>query len=186
MWGFAIWWLDFLPVRTTQQLTHVLLSHVLSVAHYNCFCLYFDQNWTLNTVLSPRQSAISLNARCYNDRLSRSSHSNTLLLLDSSIQNFASPLNQLQQRTWLMHWSLFIFFNHDNGRNGIIDLFFSERYHVVDAYYIWILVKVLYTCVVVSCLDCAYSQIWITVSQVLNILMTFFYLTKVSSFVSGI
>jgi hypothetical protein len=27
-----------------------------------------------------------------------------------------------------MHWSLFIFFNHENGRNGIIDLFFSERY----------------------------------------------------------
>jgi translation initiation factor 3 subunit E len=47
-------------------------------------------------------------------------------IIDS--KNFASPLNQLQQRTWLMHWSLFIFFNHDNGRNGIIDLFFSERY----------------------------------------------------------
>jgi hypothetical protein len=27
-----------------------------------------------------------------------------------------------------MHWSLFIFFNHENGRNGIIDLFFSERF----------------------------------------------------------
>ncbi|CAK9251070.1 unnamed protein product [Sphagnum jensenii] len=47
-------------------------------------------------------------------------------IIDS--KNFASPLNQLQQRTWLMHWSLFIFFNHENGRNGIIDLFFSERY----------------------------------------------------------
>eukprot|EP01098_Paradermamoeba_levis_P007547 TRINITY_DN3121_c0_g1_i4.p1 TRINITY_DN3121_c0_g1~~TRINITY_DN3121_c0_g1_i4.p1 ORF type:complete len:383 (+),score=122.74 TRINITY_DN3121_c0_g1_i4:201-1349(+) len=41
----------------------------------------------------------------------------------------ASPLVQLQQRTWLIHWSLFVFFNHINGRNGIIDLFFlSERY----------------------------------------------------------
>jgi len=40
----------------------------------------------------------------------------------------STPLNQLQQRTWLMHWSLFVFFNHDNGRNNIIDLFFQERY----------------------------------------------------------
>jgi len=47
-------------------------------------------------------------------------------IIDS--KNFSSPLNQLQNRTWLMHWSLFIFFNHENGRNGIIDLFFQERY----------------------------------------------------------
>jgi translation initiation factor 3 subunit E len=37
-------------------------------------------------------------------------------------------LKQLQQRTWLIHWSLFVFFNHPNGRNGIIDLFLQERY----------------------------------------------------------
>lgn len=28
----------------------------------------------------------------------------------------APPLEQLQQRSWLLHWSLFIFFNHANGR----------------------------------------------------------------------
>ncbi|XP_020690718.2 eukaryotic translation initiation factor 3 subunit E-like [Dendrobium catenatum] len=47
-------------------------------------------------------------------------------IIDS--KNFASPLYQLQNRIWLMHWSLFIFFNHENGRNGIIDLFFQDRY----------------------------------------------------------
>ncbi|TVU39989.1 hypothetical protein EJB05_13434, partial [Eragrostis curvula] len=47
-------------------------------------------------------------------------------IIDS--KNFSSPLNQLQNRVWLMHWSLFIFFNHENGRNGIIDLFFQDRY----------------------------------------------------------
>ncbi|KAJ8646295.1 hypothetical protein MRB53_008043 [Persea americana] len=47
-------------------------------------------------------------------------------IIDS--KNFVSPLNQLQNRIWLMHWSLFIFFNHENGRNGIIDLFFQDRY----------------------------------------------------------
>lgn len=28
----------------------------------------------------------------------------------------APPLEQLQQRSWLLHWSLFVFFNHANGR----------------------------------------------------------------------
>jgi translation initiation factor 3 subunit E len=27
-------------------------------------------------------------------------------------QENVSPLQQLQQRTWLIHWSLFVFFNH--------------------------------------------------------------------------
>jgi translation initiation factor 3 subunit E len=40
----------------------------------------------------------------------------------------ANPLGALTQRTWLAHWSLFVFFNHENGRNAIIDLFFQDRY----------------------------------------------------------
>jgi len=40
----------------------------------------------------------------------------------------SSALYLLQQRTWLIHWSLFVFFNHPNGRNGIIDMFFNDRY----------------------------------------------------------
>ncbi|KHN41695.1 Eukaryotic translation initiation factor 3 subunit E [Glycine soja] len=47
-------------------------------------------------------------------------------IIDS--KNFASPLNQVQSRIWLMHWSLFIFFNHDNGRTQIIDLFNQDKY----------------------------------------------------------
>ena len=39
-----------------------------------------------------------------------------------------SHLEQLQQRTWLIHWSLFVFFNHKTGRTGIIDMLFQERY----------------------------------------------------------
>ena len=37
-------------------------------------------------------------------------------------------LTQLQQRTWLMHWGLFVFFNHPQGRGELVDLFLSERY----------------------------------------------------------
>jgi hypothetical protein len=41
--------------------------------------------------------------------------------------SFAPLLQQLQQRVWLMHWALFVFFEHENGRNAIIDLFFQDR-----------------------------------------------------------
>jgi translation initiation factor 3 subunit E len=40
----------------------------------------------------------------------------------------APPLEQLQQRSWLLHWSLFVFFNHAKGHDGIIDLFLAEKY----------------------------------------------------------
>lgn len=41
-------------------------------------------------------------------------------------QTFVPPLLQLQQRTWLMHWALFVFWNHKNGVNTIIDVFLQE------------------------------------------------------------
>ncbi|KAK2077099.1 hypothetical protein QBZ16_004733 [Prototheca wickerhamii] len=47
-------------------------------------------------------------------------------LLD--IDTFAPVARQLQSRSWLMHWSLFVFFNHENGLNALIDLFLQERY----------------------------------------------------------
>jgi len=41
--------------------------------------------------------------------------------------NPAPALRQLQQRTWLLHWSLFVFFNHDEGLDHIIDLFLYQQ-----------------------------------------------------------
>ncbi|CAN0498436.1 unnamed protein product, partial [Ectocarpus sp. 8 AP-2014] len=38
------------------------------------------------------------------------------------------PLQQLQQRSWLLHWSLFVFFNHANGRDELVTLFFEEPF----------------------------------------------------------
>lgn len=35
----------------------------------------------------------------------------------------ATNMQALQQRTWLIHWSLFIFFNHVKGRDLIIEMF---------------------------------------------------------------
>jgi translation initiation factor 3 subunit E len=41
---------------------------------------------------------------------------------------FAPVQRQLQQKSWLMHWSLFVFFNHENGMSGLVDLFTQDRY----------------------------------------------------------
>merc|ERR1719378_1335284 len=46
-----------------------------------------------------------------------------------SLGGMANPLQALQQRAWLIHWSLFVFFNHPKGRHHIIDLFlFQPQY----------------------------------------------------------
>lgn len=37
-----------------------------------------------------------------------------------------SALSLLQQRTWLIHWSLFVFFNHEEGLDELIDLFLYQ------------------------------------------------------------
>lgn len=46
--------------------------------------------------------------------------------LDS--QSFATPLMQLQQRTWLMHWALHVFWNTEAGKSALIDLFLQPAY----------------------------------------------------------
>ncbi|CAH1774824.1 unnamed protein product [Owenia fusiformis] len=45
-------------------------------------------------------------------------------VIDSN--TFGSALTSLQQRTWLIHWSLFVYFNHPKGRDSIIDMFLYE------------------------------------------------------------
>jgi translation initiation factor 3 subunit E len=44
---------------------------------------------------------------------------------------FANPLQVLQQRTWLIHWSLFVFFNHAKGRDLIIEMFLYRPKYVL-------------------------------------------------------
>ncbi len=43
-------------------------------------------------------------------------HSNTL-----------RPARLPPAQAWLMHWSLFVFFNHESGLNALIDLFMQDR-----------------------------------------------------------
>merc|ERR1719464_1909320 len=44
---------------------------------------------------------------------------------------FGSSLQTLQQRTWLIHWSLFVFFNHPKGRD-LIKVIQEESYTYQD------------------------------------------------------
>lgn len=39
-------------------------------------------------------------------------------------------LIQLQQRTWMLHWSLFVFFNHPQGKEKLIEWFMQNTTHL--------------------------------------------------------
>ncbi|KAK9477765.1 eIF3 subunit 6 N terminal domain-containing protein [Lipomyces japonicus] len=43
-------------------------------------------------------------------------------------KSFTDPLVQLNHRAWLIHWSLFFFFNADAGREKLTDLLLSAAY----------------------------------------------------------
>lgn len=38
-----------------------------------------------------------------------------------------TPVEQLQQRTWLLHWSLFVFAWHEEGRDSVVDFMLQSR-----------------------------------------------------------
>jgi hypothetical protein len=39
-----------------------------------------------------------------------------------------TDLEALQQRSWLLHWSLFVFANHPRGRDNMVELFTQEQF----------------------------------------------------------
>lgn len=45
-------------------------------------------------------------------------------ILDSN--QMSNPLVLLQQRTWLIHWGLFVYFNHNKGRDIVIDTYLYQ------------------------------------------------------------
>ncbi|KAG8629846.1 hypothetical protein KVT40_001465 [Elsinoe batatas] len=47
-------------------------------------------------------------------------------LIDTRL--FNNPLAQLEQRTWLIHWALFPFFNNEAARDQLTELFFSPTF----------------------------------------------------------
>ncbi|KAK9881514.1 hypothetical protein WA026_016394 [Henosepilachna vigintioctopunctata] len=49
-----------------------------------------------------------------------------------SVPNYfgGNSLQLLQQRTWLIHWSLYVFFNHISGRELIIEMFLYKPHYL--------------------------------------------------------
>ncbi|KAI9145382.1 eIF3 subunit 6 N terminal domain-containing protein [Paraphysoderma sedebokerense] len=55
-------------------------------------------------------------------------------------RNFQSHSAVLQQRTWLLHWSLFVFFNHPKGKDALVDMYFQNQYmNTIQAACPWLL-----------------------------------------------
>ncbi|KAL1922316.1 uncharacterized protein VTP21DRAFT_9855 [Calcarisporiella thermophila] len=65
-------------------------------------------------------------------------------------RSFNTLIQQLHHRTWLIHWSLFVFFNHPKGRDSCVDLFFQPQYlNTIQTSCPWIL-RYLATAVVIN------------------------------------
>lgn len=41
-------------------------------------------------------------------------------------KSYLSALQQLQMKSWMLHWSLFIFFNHPSGMDELVDFFLAH------------------------------------------------------------
>jgi translation initiation factor 3 subunit E len=53
---------------------------------------------------------------------------------------FDKPLAQLESRTWLIHWCLFPFFNHEPARDILTELFFTPAFiNTIQTLCPWIL-----------------------------------------------
>ncbi|KAG6850258.1 hypothetical protein H0H93_015810 [Arthromyces matolae] len=59
---------------------------------------------------------------------SRSSTSALLSSASSAASASEPALVQLHSRTWLVHWSLFVYFNHPQGRTLLLETFLSPTY----------------------------------------------------------
>ena len=40
---------------------------------------------------------------------------------------FDTEYELVQQRAWLMHWALFVYFNYPKGRDEIIEMFLNQQ-----------------------------------------------------------
>lgn len=46
--------------------------------------------------------------------------------ISPSSSSSSSPTVGLQQRTWFLHWSLFVYFNHEQGREKLVEAWMSQ------------------------------------------------------------
>jgi len=127
--------LDYI-VDNFQDVTHQMLDDVYAFAKHNFNCGNYA---VASDVLVLHRLLITQSDKNYLNNLWGKLASNILGqkwifglndlnqlkdYIDSN--NFSNPLQTLQQRTWLIHWSLYIFFNHPQGRDIIIENFLLQ------------------------------------------------------------
>ncbi|KIY51730.1 eukaryotic translation initiation factor 3, subunit 6 [Fistulina hepatica ATCC 64428] len=79
---------------------------------------------------------------------SRSSASTSSLAGDGTL---SPSLSQLMSRTWLLHWSLFVYFNHPQGRTFLIETFMTPAYlNTIQTSCPWILRYLVCTIIICS------------------------------------
>jgi translation initiation factor 3 subunit E len=60
--------------------------------------------------------------------------------LASAVPSHTEPLATLHSRTWFMHWSLFVYFNHPAGRTLLLETFLAPAYlNTIQSAAPWIL-----------------------------------------------
>ena len=60
----------------------------------------------------------------------------------------------LQKRVWLLHWSLFVFFNHPSGRVKLVEMFLSQSYLNAIQMSCWWLLRYLVVALIVTRRQC--------------------------------
>ena len=60
----------------------------------------------------------------------------------------------LQKRVWLLHWSLFVFFNHPSGRVKLVEMFLSQPYLNAIQMSCWWLLRYLVVALIVTRRQC--------------------------------
>lgn len=108
----------FLVTPNDKVLLHTSLIGFLGISHFYVLQNYLNGLWgklASEILMQNWDTALEdLN------RLKEYIDSNT----------FNTPLQALQQRTWLIHWSLFIFFNHAKGRDLIVEMLLYQNQYV--------------------------------------------------------
>lgn len=63
-----------------------------------------------------------------NDDMSSALEKQQILREAIDQRSVSNPLTQLHNRTWIIHWSLFLFPNRNFNKDGLVDLLFSPSY----------------------------------------------------------
>jgi len=77
-------------------------------------------------VLSAAWGKLSADILAKNWDAATASIENVKDLIDSG--NFGKPIEQLQQRSWLLHWSLFVYFHNQESASQFVELCFQPNY----------------------------------------------------------